>query len=140
MKNFNGYIKVTNIPSFIEQIELKLSHKETLREITKLEFEEYCLKKHGKPLFGNYRSLADCESGSSERSRRVRDLSEPNEPCKKICRSNFDAKYWNYIETIIPLDRDIESLVKLLAVAVNADLNKNELYVSFSNYYIVIED
>ena len=130
MKNFNGYIKVTNIPSFIEQIELKLSHKETLREITKLEFEEYCLKKHGKPLFGNYRSLADCESGSSE----------PNEPCKKICRSNFDAKYWNYIETIIPLDRDIESLVKLLAVAVNADLNKNELYVSFSNYYIVIED
>ena len=119
MKNFNGYIKVTNIPSFIEQIELKLSSKETLREVTKVEFEDYCLSKHGKSLFGKDRSLADC---------------------KKICRSNFDTKYWNYIETIIPLDRDIDSLVKLLAVAVNADINKNELYVSFNDYYVVIEE
>ena len=87
MKNFNGYIKVTNIPSFIEQIELKLSSKETLREVTKVGDE-----------------------------------------------------FWNHVETILSLDRDINSLVKLLAVAVNADLNKNELYVSFNDYYVVIEE
>ena len=86
MKNFNGYIKVTNIPSFIEQIELKLSHKETLREVTKV-----------------------------------------------------DDEFWNHVEIIAPLDRDIHSLVKLLAVAVNADLKKDELYVSFKDYYTVIE-
>lgn len=56
MKNFNGYIKVTNIPSFIEQIELKLFHKETLQEVTKVEFEEYCLSNCShESFFGKYR-------------------------------------------------------------------------------------
>ena len=53
MKNFNGYIKVTNIPSFIEQVELKLSSKETLREVTKVEFEAYCMTKYGKSFLEN---------------------------------------------------------------------------------------
>ena len=114
----NGYIKVTNIPSFIEQIELKLSSKETLREVTKVEFEAYCLDKYGKSFFGKDRSLV---------------------LCKEICRRNFDSKYLDYLDAIIPLDKDIKSLVKLLAVAVNADLKKNELYVSFKDYFNVIE-
>ena len=119
MKNFNGYIKVTNIPSFIEQIELKLSHKETLREVTKLEFEEYCQSNYGKSFFGKDRSIAEC---------------------KEICRINFDEEYFNYANLIVPLDDDIKAMTKLLVVAVNADLNKNELYVSFNDYHIVIEE
>ena len=118
MTSPNGYIKVTNIPSFIEQIELKLSSKETLREVTKVEFEDYCLDKYGKSFFGKDRSLV---------------------LCKEICRRNFDSKYLDYLDAIIPLDKDIKSLVKLLAVAVNADLKKNELFVSFKDYFNVIE-
>ena len=119
MTSPNGYIKVTNIPSFIEQIELKLSSKETLREVTKVEFEEYCLDKHGKSFFGKEHSIVEC---------------------REICRINFDTEYFNFIQIIIPLDDDIKAMTKLLAVAVNADLNKNELYVSFNDYYMVIEE
>ena len=119
MKNFNGYIKVTNIPSFIEQIELKLFHKETLREVTKVEFEEYCLSNYSKSFFGKDRSIAEC---------------------KEICRINSDEEYFNYANLIVPLDDDIKVMTKLLAVAVNADLNKNELNVSFEDYYMVIEE
>ncbi len=119
MKNFNGYIKVTNIPYFIEQVELKLSSKETLREVTKVEFEEYYLSNYGKSFFGKDRSIVEC---------------------KEICRINFDEEYFNYANLIIPLDDDIKAMTKLLAVAVNADLNKNELYVSFNDYYVVIEE
>ena len=115
MTSPNGYIKVTNINSFIEQIELKLSHKETLQEVTKVEFENYCLDKYGKSFFGKYRTIAEC---------------------KEICRINFDEEYFNYANLIISLDDDIKAVTKLLAVAVNAD---NEMYVSFNDYYMVIE-
>lgn len=118
MQKVNGHVKINGISTFIDKVGYKLNQLEI--EITKLQ-EEY-----NKEFLDTYQNSFFFKNRALEK-------------CKAISRFNYDESYFEYLNKIVPMQDKLVRLEKLLLIAVSASMHENELYVSFEDYYYVVE-
>lgn len=118
MQKVNGHVKIKDISTFIDKVGYKLNQLEI--EITKLQ-EEY-----NKEVLGTYQNSFFFKNRTLDK-------------CKEISRINHDESHYNYLYNVVPMQDKLARLEKLLLIAVSAGMHENELYVSFQDYYDVVE-
>lgn len=118
MQKVNGHVKINDISTFIDKVGYKLNQLEI--EITKLQEE------HNKEVLDTYQNSFFFKNRTLDK-------------CKELSRINHDESHYNYLYNVAPMRAKLVRLEKLLLIAVSASMHSNELYVSFQDYYDVVE-
>lgn len=118
MQKVNGHVSIKYISKFIDNIGIKYNQLEKELNELKENYNKQVLDTYQNSFFFKNRSL---------------------EKCKEIARINYDEFYFEYLDKLTQMQDKLVRLEKLLLIAVSASMHENELYVSFEDYYDVVE-